>query len=73
MNCDNCDQKLSVCDNCSKPLVQFACMSVIVSGQAAQQLGVPDGTGHYYHWCPKCVQDIMFQQHIKDGNHRSRI
>lgn len=61
MCCDNCNQMLTVCDNCGKSLVEFACLSVKVTGQAAQQLAVPDGTdlSRPAHYCRKCCESLF--------------
>lgn len=73
MQCNQCNQEISVCDQCGRLLSQFACLAARVEGDAAQQLGVPDGTllGRNYHYCPACFQSMWTAIH--DGQHRARM
>lgn len=61
MRCNDCNRQVFACDKCGDVLVEFACVSASVVGEAAQQLGVPDGSllGPSNHYCHKCFESCL--------------
>ncbi len=57
MICEDCGQRIHRCDKCNAVLGDFACVQITVSGKAAKQMKVAEGTpvGQALHYCRRCV------------------